>query len=36
MEAEDVHLSNQFNRFLATLMADKLADNSRLLEQMMV
>jgi SulP family sulfate permease len=36
MEAEDVPLSNQFNRFLATLMADKLADNSRLLEQMMV
>jgi SulP family sulfate permease len=36
METEDVHLSNQFNRFLATLMADKLADNSRLLEQMMV
>ena len=36
METEDVHLSNQFNRFLATLLADKLADNSRLLEQMMV
>ncbi len=36
MEKEDVHLSNQFNRFLATMMADKLADNSRLLEQMMV
>ena len=36
MEAEDVQLSNQFHRFLATLMADKLADNSRLLEQMMV
>jgi SulP family sulfate permease len=36
MEREDVTLSNQFNRFLATLMADKLADNSRLLEQMMV
>jgi sulfate permease, SulP family len=36
METEDVQLSNQFHRFLATLMADKLADNSRLLEQMMV
>jgi SulP family sulfate permease len=36
METDDVHLSNQFHRFLATLMADKLADNSRLLEQMMV
>ncbi len=36
MEREDVQLANQFNRFLATLMADKLADNSRLLEQMMI
>jgi SulP family sulfate permease len=36
METDDVQLSNQFHRFLATLMADKLADNSRLLEQMMV
>jgi SulP family sulfate permease len=36
MERDDVQLSNQFHRFLTTLMADKLADNSRLLEQMMV
>jgi len=36
MEAEDPHLANQFHRFLATLLADKLADNSRMFEQMRV
>ncbi|MBS0559328.1 MAG: SLC26A/SulP transporter family protein [Proteobacteria bacterium] len=34
MERDDPHLANLFHRFLTTLLADKLADNSRMFEQM--